>query len=387
MDVKGTAGLKKERDSGIEVMRIFAALCVIGVHALSHGHFMERARAYGGAVHTEALLIYFSVRVAVNAFVIISGYFMVTGAFDLKKSLKRAGNIYTRLLFYSLVITAVFLLLGSDFWLVDGKILPPKRALLLAFFPLSSQALYFLTDYLLLCLLAPFANLAVQKLTKRQYLLLLVVLTLWMSVWLTLAQVWPFSIVFDDFGYGHLFGGKNVFHFLYVYLLGGYVRLHVKKRRRPNPVYLLLAAATVFGNYLLHVYLPAKTHYTDISGHYANPIIVAEAVLLLLFFKDLHFKSRAVNRLAATTLGVYAIQEFRYMKTYLWEIVNFRKLATPDPVKNLFVFAGGVLAIYLALSAIDYLREGLFRGASLLYRKLRGAKKIPPQGEKNQQTP
>ncbi|MBR3554218.1 MAG: acyltransferase [Clostridia bacterium] len=387
MNLKREMGLKKERDSGIEVMRILAALCVIGVHALSHGHFMASAKAVGGMVHTEALLIYFSVRVAVNAFVIISGYFMVTGAFDLQKAFKRAGSVYTRLMFYSLAITAVFLLLGSDFWLVDGKILPPKRALLLAFFPLSSQALYFLTDYLLLCLLAPFANLAVQKLTKRQYLLLLVVLTLWMSVWLTLAQVWPFSIVFDDFGYGVLYGGKNVFHFIYIYLLGGYVRLHVKKRRRPNPVYLLLAAATVFGNYLLHVYLPAKTHYANISGHYANPLIVAEAVLLLLFFKDLHFKSRAVNRLASTTLGVYAIQEFRYMKTYLWKIVDYRELVGDSPVRNLLVFVGGVIAIYLALSAIDLLREGLFRGAGFLFGKLFAKKKIPPPGEKNQETP
>lgn len=385
--MKREMGLKKERDSGIEVMRILAALCVIGVHALSHGHFMASAKAVGGMVHTEALLIYFSVRVAVNAFVIISGYFMVTGAFDLQKAFKRAGSVYTRLMFYSLAITAVFLMLGPNYWLVDGKVLSPQRSLLLAFFPLSSQALYFLSDYLLLCLLAPFANLAVQKLNKRQYLILLCVLTLLMSFWLTLAQVWPFSVVFDDFGYGVLYGGKNVFHFIYIYLLGGYVRLHVKKRGAPNPIYLLLAAQTTLINYLLHVYLPAKTHYANISGHYANPLIVAEAVLLLLFFKDLHFKSRAVNRLASTTLGVYAIQEFRYMKTYLWKIVDYRELVGDSPVRNLLVFVGGVIAIYLALSAIDLLREGLFRGAGFLFGKLFAKKKIPPPGEKNQETP
>lgn len=387
MNVKRTAGLTKERDSGIELLRIFAALCVIAVHALSHGGVMHQAVAVGGKVHTAALLIYFSVRVAVNAFVIISGYFMVTGAFDLKKTFKRAGSVYTRLLFYSLAITAVFLLLGPDYWLVDGVVLPPKRAAIMAFFPVSSQALYFLTDYLLLCILSPFINLAVQKLTKRQYLLLLGVLTLVMSFWLTLSRVWPISKVFDDFGYGALYGGKNVFHFIYIYLLGGFVRLHVKKRRMPNPVYLLLSAACVLLNGALHVWLPAKTHYTLVSGHYANPLIVAEAVLLLLFFKDLHFKSRTVNRLASTTLGVYAIQEFRYMKTYLWEIVDLPRYMGTGVVRLLLVFVCGVLVIYLALSAIDLLREGLFRLASRLFGKRRGCKKIVPPDEKNPQTP
>ena len=382
-----TSSLKKERDSGIELLRILAALIGCGVHALSHGHFMAMAKSVGGVVHAEALGIYFSVRVAVNTFVIISGYFMVTGRFDLKKTLQRTGSVYTRLLFYSLVITAVFLLLGENYWLVDGKTLSPLRAAVKAFFPLSSQALYFLTDYILLCLVAPFLNLALQKLTKKQYFWLAFGLTLFMSVWMTLTQVWPFSSVFDAFGYGALYGGKNVFHFIYMYILGGYVRLHVKMRKRPNVLYLLGAAATVVVNFLLHVYLPKKTHYTVISGHYANPLIVAEAVLLLLFFRDLHFKNKVVNLLASATLGVYAVQEFRYMKTYLWEIVNLRRFDVSSPVRNLFIFGGAVLAVYLALVAIDLLREQLFRLVKMIVQKLRGAKKIASAGEKNQETP
>ena len=91
-----------------------------------------------------------------------------------------------------------------------------------------------MTDYLILILLAPFINLAVQKISRKQYLFLILGLTLFMSVWITLMHVKPFNIAFDSYGYKEMVGGKNAFHFIYIYLLGGYIGLHGKKRPRPQ---------------------------------------------------------------------------------------------------------------------------------------------------------
>ena len=48
---------KRERDSGMELLRIFAMLLVICVHMFSYGGFYTAAKAVGGHVHSTALLM------------------------------------------------------------------------------------------------------------------------------------------------------------------------------------------------------------------------------------------------------------------------------------------------------------------------------------------
>ena len=373
--------MKKQRDSGIELLRIFAILAVIGVHALSHGHDYAVAKELGGAVHSSTLLLRVAFRAAVNIFIVITGYFMVHGSFDLRKTIARCRSLWVKMLFYSLVITAVFLCLGPDYWYLNGKFIPLSKGIVTAFLPASSQAWYFLTDYLILCLLAPFVNVVLQKISQKQYLFLLVFLTLFMSVWMTLMHVKPFSVAFDTYGYENTVGGKNAFHFLYIYLLGGYIGLYGKRRAKPQFAYLLGAAATVLLNYFLITRLPADLKYASVAYHYANPLVVANAVFLLLFFKDLHFKSRLVNLLASTSLGVYAIAQFRYMRTFMWQVLDFRKFDCASPVKNLFWLTVVLLGVFLCFAAIDLLREQLFNLTGKAYHKLRAKKAAQEETE------
>lgn len=371
---KGRDGLKKERDSGVELLRLFAILAVIGVHALSHGHYYAVAKDLGGSIHSSALLLRVLFRVAVNAFIIITGYFLVHSRFDMKKTLDRARSLWVRMLFYSLTITAVFLCLGSSYWYLNGKFIPLYKGIIRAFLPVSSQPWYFLTDYLILILLAPFINLAVQKISRKQYLFLILGLTLFMSVWITLMHVKPFNVAFDSYGYKEMVGGKNAFHFIYIYLLGGYIGLHGKKRPRPQFVYLLGAAATVLVNYFLITRLPGSLKYSDVAYHYANPFVVANAVFLLLFFKDLHFRSRLINLLASTSMGVYAIAQFPYMRTFMWKVLDFRNFGITSLFKGLLVLAAVIFGVFFCFAAIDLLREQLFRLTGKAVKRLRKAK-------------
>ncbi len=363
--------MKKERDSGMELLRLFAILAVIGVHALSHGHYYAVAKDLGGSIHSSALLLRVIFRVAVNAFVIITGYFMVHSKFDLKKTLDRARSLWVRMLFYSLTITAVFLCLGSSYWYLNGKFIPLYKGIIRAFLPVTSQPWYFLTDYLILILLAPFLNMVVQKITQKQFLHLILGLTLFMSVWMTLMHVKPFNVAFDSYGYKEMIGGKNAFHFIYIYLLGGYIGLHGKRRPRPQFAYLLGAAATVLVNYFLITRLPSGLKYSDAAYQYANPFVVANAVFLLLFFKDLHFKSRLVNVLASTSMGVYAIAQFPYMRTFMWKVLDFRNFGVSGLFKGLLLLAAVILGVFLCFAAVDLLREQLFRLTGTAVKKLR----------------
>ena len=364
----------RERDSGMEVLRIFAMLLVIVVHMFSYGGFYSAAKAVGGHVHSTALLMKLASRAAVDIFVLITGYFMADRPFDLQKGLRRSAGIYQRMLFYSVILTLIFLCFGPSHLIAYGKQMPVWQAILKGLFPVTSQTWYFLSDYLLLCLLIPFLNLALQMLTKKEYRVLLTILILLMSVWATLLPMRPFSYVFETFGYKNVLVGKNIFHFVFIYILGGYISFFARPRQKPNFLFLAGAAGTVLVNYLLFTRLPGWFGYQTVAQQYSNPLIIANAVFLLLFFKDLHFRSRLVNLLASTTLGVYALSEFRFVRTYLWQWIHFEKSDVGNVFKNVLAIGVSALAVFLACALIDLLRAWLFRVLESLQRSHRLSK-------------
>lgn len=370
----------RERDSGMEVLRIFAILLVICVHMFSYGGFYDAAKAVGGHVHSVALLMKLASRAAVDIFLLITGYFMVDRPFDLKKGLQRSAGVYQKMLFYSVVLTIIFLCLGSEYLIAYGKQMPVWQAILKGIFPVTSQTWYFLSDYLLLCLLMPFLNLALQMLTKKEYRVLVIILVLLMSVWAVLLPMRPFNYVFETFGYKNVLVGKNIFHFVFIYILGGYISFYTAPRKKPNFLYLAGALGTIVLNYLLFTRLPGWFGYQAVAQQYSNPLVIANAVFLLLFFRDVHFRLRLVNLLASTTLGVYAISEFRFLRTVLWKWLHFEKADVGNVFKNVCMVALAAVTVFLACALIDLLRVQLFRLLGRLQRKRRLARFSKEQG-------
>lgn len=151
--------MEKKRDSGIELLRILAMFMVIGVHIFLYGKYFDRACEYHGLVASSAGFMKLFFRPAVNIFVIITGYFMIHGSFDLKKSYRRLLPIYGTIFFYSVAIGIVVLMYRSHFE-VD---MPDYLIAWKMIFPLSSQQWYFLTDYIFMCLLLLFLILFCKK--------------------------------------------------------------------------------------------------------------------------------------------------------------------------------------------------------------------------------
>lgn len=357
--------MEKKRDSGIELLRIFAMLMVIGVHIFLYGNYFDRACEYGGIVASSARYMKLFFRPAVNIFVIITGYFMVHVSFDLRKSYRRLLPIYGSIYFYSLAIGIIVLVARSHFE-VD---LPDYLIVWKMLFPLASQQWYFLTDYFLMCLLAPFLNIILHKISKREYQSLIIVTTLIMSIWPTLYSLKPFAEVFSGYGYGIFASGKNMFSFLYVYMLGGYIGLYAKGKSRPQPIYLFAFFISVLLNYL--VWRHCGADYENVALNYTNPLIVLATVFSLLFFKDLHFYSKAVNLLASTTIGIYAFHESSYMREFIWKRINFEKMNCSNLVINLLRIICVMILIFTVGAVIELARKQIFHIVGSGFQKVR----------------
>jgi len=355
--------MKRERDSGIELLRIFAMLMVIGVHTFLYGDYFEEACKYEGAIYRSAQFMKLFFRPAVDTYVIITGYFMVHTAFNLKKSYKRLLSMYGIIYFYSVVLGIIFFVARASF---DSKF-SDFSVFWKMFFPLTAQNWYFLTDYILLCLFAPFINIILQNITKRDYKVLIILLTLVMSVWLSLANIKPLSGVVSDYGYGEIAEGKNVFSFIYIYILGGYAGMHSKAGKRPRIIYLAAAFFCIWIDYFIWINWEEVLDYSHVAISYANPLVILTAVFLLLFFKDLHFYSRIVNMLASTTIGIYALHEMEFMRNFIWEKLSFSKVDCSNLTLNILRIITILLAIFLTGAIIELVRQQVFHAVKRLF--------------------
>ncbi len=353
--------ITKKRDSGVELLRIMAIMMVICIHAFNNGNYFEEAVNVGGVVKQFSTGIRIFIRPAVNIFVIITGYFMVKMKFDLKKAYKRVLRIYLVLLFYSIVLYVLTFLLGPKYYTIDGVTDSKLIMVLKMLMPVSAQTWYFLSHYIMLCLLAPFVNIILQNIKKEDYHVLLIVTTFLMSIWFMLSDIKLLDEVVRVKFFAGIQEGKSVFSFLYIYIIGGYIRLHTPRREKPNPKYLVYAFGCVLVNGLLTTVLEDTLELQDMILKYTNPIVILMTVWLLMFFKDLHFYSKIVNALASTTIGVYAIHEFKYVREALWNMFDFKKVDCSNMFLNLVYLISIVVMVFGLCAGIDLLRQKLFK--------------------------
>lgn len=342
----------RKRQANFELLRIVAMLMIISLHYLVKG---GAATPFPFAVKEHpagvlAWLIESFCIVAVNCYVLISGYFCVESAWKPG----RVASLLGQVLFYSLLIPAILLLTGvvsvSDLTVYDwiGFALP-----------FGTEHYWFATAYLVLYLFAPFLSAGIQKLKKRELQILLVLLLVFFSLEKTIV---PVSLVTDRYGYD--FGW-----FLCLFVTAGYLRLYgiawLEKRSHAVGLYAL----SCLGIWMLSLVSNTLSFGIDAFGYYANMpytynhlLCLTGAVSLFYVCKNLSVReghaADVIRLLAPCTFGVYLLHEHI--------LVRDRWLAwlRADQMKESFLFVphmiGCVLLVYVAGTAVDLARAWVF---------------------------
>ena len=98
---------KIKRQSGIELLRIIAMIQIIFLHAYQYGFLHDASKAAGDIDGTLVTFVWSLCRTPVDVFIMISGYFMITSQFDIKKTIRRGGKIYGAMIFYSIILSII----------------------------------------------------------------------------------------------------------------------------------------------------------------------------------------------------------------------------------------------------------------------------------------
>ena len=365
----------KVRQSGIELLRILLMLQVVFLHVCLYGEYSSMAKHNFSPLHKALYyLIFLSSRCPVYVYIVIFGYFSVTSNKTLRDLKSKFLKTYLPMIFYSLSIPVLGQILGL--WQL-GNITKVRM-----FFPFLSRVWYFMTLYLLVLVLSPFINKSLTAISKKQYTHLVVILFFMFSLWTSFAQLEQTHNVIRLDNIFDVYGGKSLYGFVYMYVLGGYLRLHVPCNNKAKFRYLLAFAALTFVNAVLCKFVYS---YSDISSVNNNPFVVLQGLCLVLFFRDLKFKSKTVNFIASANLGVYMIHEHFLVRDKIWndwlEVLHHKSFySTPlYPIKILLI----CLTVFAVCGMIEKIRCCIFKSVETIIAKIYTSKAFYYINKKN----
>lgn len=286
------------RSSNFELLRLICMLMIAIHHFIMqpfHGELPLSTHGYDWLLMNDLCYI------GVNCFILISGWF------GIRTSWKGIWQLFFFCAFYGL---ASYLF---HIWHTGAHI--GSSVLGICLLPFSHSQWWFINCYLILYLAAPLINKAIESISKTQYLTILILFTI-MNVYFGNMMHTPF---FNTDGY-------SAAQFIYIYLIGGYLRRYIDFSNLQSHRWLWLlgyfvSALCYFG---IHV-LSAHHDMTLLHLGYNNIFNIAAATCFFLFVASFQFQSRVVNYLSASALAVYLIQESIYFgHGWLYQYVGGR---------------------------------------------------------------
>lgn len=270
--------------------------------------------------------------VAVNVFVLISGWFGIRG------SIKSFSNFAFQCLYFSTFIFIIYYLCGLSE-------ITPKRLLEIIY--ITPIHYWFIKAYIALYILSPILNKYLELAKKKDLEILLLSFYLFQTIY-----GWSKSAEFIQQGY-------SAFSFIGLYLLSSYARKYLVKDARYGLMSFVICAIV---NSILYYVLNANGHGPEIYA-YINPFVIIGALGLLLYFNSLNIPySKAINWIAKSAFAVYLLhgsvflnKDLTFVPLVNWIYENSDGIFC---ILHMFIF---IVLIYAVSIIIDQPRRIIWR--------------------------
>ena len=361
---------RRERLYGIDLLRILSMYFVVNLHVLGQGGAMLRISSHPETYYA-AWLLETAAFCAVNCYGLISGYVGAESRFRPS----RIVVLWLQVVFWSAGIAFVFALVRPDVFYAaeipeNFLILPAWLYHALHFLmPVSFKSYWYFSAYTGVFFLMPLLNGMLKNLSQRQAGRALFMLFLGFSVLPMVPKVFGID-------YYQMVSGYSLIWLAVLYLMGGCIRkMQISLSLRGKIACILIYCGCTGISWIYKILVEnatrdrlGKAMYGRMLVTYHAPTIVLCAICLLLLCKDLKIRSAVARRiimiLSPVSFCVYVI----HTHPLIWEYVlkkAFRPYSAYPPALLLVCTIFSALAIYLACSAVAWLREGLFRALKI----------------------
>ena len=325
--------MKAERQSNIELLRILCMLFIVCHHVIVHA--LPLNPEFGIAMGAEwygLQLLNCMCYVAVNVFILISGYFGIHIKF------RSFIRFYIMLAFYGCVLYHLYL------YLIDSHI--NRWSIYNTLFPISnSPGLWFVKSYFVLYLLSPILNVAVNALTKRQYQISILLFTV----------VILYYGFYREMEFGN--AGYSLSNFVYLYFVSGYLKRHVSSTPRIRIPSLLIYLVGSIILWILTILATQNNRFATLG--YNHPVLVINSIAFFLFFTTFCFSSKFINFIAPSSLAVYLLHDNIYFNSQIYSCICDIYFATNEMAIQKLLLLMVVISICSIGYIVDIIRRGL----------------------------
>lgn len=334
---------KRQRNSVVELLRILCILMVIAGHYYAHGIAYAMA-PFGPETYSLRILamqlISFGADIANDLFVIITGYYMINSTMKGK----RIGKLFAEMLFYAWVIVLVFHLTGLK--------TPTGEALKEALLPFWSGENWFVTCYLLLCLMVPFLNPFLKNLEQKQFVKLLAIL-------FAIRFITP---LFDTKTFWSTAHGFE--QFIFLYMIGAYIKLHgfqiklLQNKWCWRGILVVLIGlwfAISAGTGLKGLTYQSAEFIGDVTKYFPIFSVLISSSLLVVALGIKPFHCKFINLISCSVLAVYLIHDNPLVREFIWWTIspNINQIGS----NHIFVhMIQKVLFVFVTCVVIDQIR-------------------------------
>lgn len=283
-------------------------------------------------------------KIAVDIFVIITGYFLVKQKFSLLKLCKFFSCTY----FWSILIL-VFAIFLFGYNNLDERLV--KNSLN----PLTPIN-WFARAYLHLYIIFPLVNKIIDHMTKRKHIYAISILTIMMFVVPTLLN--------------KILGGylNYLITFVDLYLIGAYLRLYAnpildKKLKIIGTIsYLIILLSILVFDYKgsYDEFYMIKKNIMVFPYNGSNFLVLLTAVAMFVWFKNIRIATMPmINTVAATTFAVYLIHDNGLLSDWIWNsmVCGWRFYESDFLVIHMLV---SCCVVFLTCSVVEWLRIRYF---------------------------
>lgn len=351
--------LTKERNVSIDILKILSMAMVIILHTKTYGLMGVNFEPTDG-LYWIIWTMHFLSLVAVNCFVLISGYFtsVSESAFSLKKPLKLWLQV-------EICSVGIYLILcavpnnGIDFGF--GQFL-------VQLLPIMSNQYWFFTCFFVLMIISPFLNRFINTMEQKELKrCILIILSLFVLV--------PSLNIFDDsFDTSN---GYSLAWFVVLYLVAAYLRRYPLPKKPYGIFYLAVTVFSVLSYTLLdklNDFLPLFGQVKTILVRYNSATVFVSSVCLFLFFlqhpiKPKRFIGKFISGISAVSFTVYLIHEHPAIRDVLWgDTIKLYETTNNIPSFLLRVFLS-VIVIFVVGALLGKIFSAIINtGEKLIYK-------------------
>lgn len=317
----------KLRNSNFELLRVMSIILILLMHTSSMADYI-------GFNELNSFLRRFisSIgNIGVSCFVLISGYFGV----------KFKLNKFIHIVYLTTLYTTLVYVLKTTTPIIDFNNYELLKSIIVI--PLYKN--WFITCYLILMILAPFIDFVVVRLDKARFKKILLILFVVFSLLPTLFNT-PYYTVLT-------MGGKSLTYFMFIYLIGRYIKLNKDVLFRKKITLGVFLGATILINILNNTASYVFHKSINIYAMDCSPLILISSISVFYFFKSVKLQSKIINYISSSVLAVYLLDGARvFIDYYFFKINTYSKSNCFFAVLLIEVFFFFVIAI-----TIDKLRS------------------------------